>query len=123
MLLAHDATQVNSDLFQMVVTMLDPRVVLDLVVIPAGDQRLLNAHDVLQQDQEQAARLGRQLRVYTMDSEPDTQVVRLAREGHYDLIILALPEEQRWQDWAISVRNRAHCPVFFAVPPAIPREV
>ena len=55
-------------------------------------------------------------------------LVRLAREGHYDLLVLALPEERPthtalpWSDWTEYVLNHAHCPVFLAAHPVIPKE-
>jgi hypothetical protein len=54
--------------------------------------------------------------------------VRLAREGHYELIILSLPRErsEKGQPWGAEtdyVLAHAHCPVFLAAAPLIPAEV
>src|SRR5689334_22810596 len=53
-LLAHDGSPANSDLFQAVLTMLDPQVALGLLpVVPPGSDPL-NGHSVVQQDRERA---------------------------------------------------------------------
>src|SRR5262249_7261857 len=58
-LLAHDGSPANSDLFQAVLTMLDPAVALGLLpVVPPGSDPL-NRHSVVQQDREPASQLGR----------------------------------------------------------------
>jgi amino acid transporter/nucleotide-binding universal stress UspA family protein len=124
-LLAHDGTPGSSDLFQRVLTMLDPQVGLDVVAVTPqqtlGDQ-------AIQRDQEQARRLGRELHVHSPDGQPGLEIVRLAREEQYDLIILALPEERPsdtelpWSDWTEYVLEHAHCPVFLAAHPLIPKE-
>src|SRR5207248_8652747 len=58
-LLLHDGSPANSDLFQGVLTMLDPEVALGIVpVVPPGSDPL-NGHSVVHQDQERARQLGR----------------------------------------------------------------
>ncbi len=127
-LLAHDGTPASSDLFQWVLTMLDPQVVLDVVAVgPVGPQTG-NGHAAIERDREQAARLGRELRVYPAEGEPGPEVVRVAREGQYDLVVVALPEERPaqpelpWPGWTEYVFSHAHCPVFLAAHPLIPKE-
>jgi amino acid transporter/nucleotide-binding universal stress UspA family protein len=127
-LLAHDGTPTSSDLFQWVLTMLDPQVVLDVAAISPGGAPPLNGNAAIERDREQAARLGRELHVHTTDGGPGPEIVRVAREGHYDLIVLALPEERPAHaalplpDWTDYVFSHAHCPVFLAAHPLIPKE-
>ncbi len=128
-LLAHDGTPGSSDLFQLVLTVLDPQVALDVVVVTADAAEVANGHDLVQQDQERAARLGRELQVYPVKGELGPGIVRLAQEGHYDLIILAAPVDrprngsQSWSAWTDHVLHQAHCPVFLAMHPVIPSQV
>jgi amino acid transporter/nucleotide-binding universal stress UspA family protein len=128
-LLAHDGTPASSDLFQGVLTMLDPMVALGLVsLVPPGVEPL-NGHGLVQQDKERARNLGRELQVYTPDGDAAAAIVRLARENQYDLVILPLPEEQSGAAAALVdrrnayVQRNAHCRVFLAAPPVIPPEV
>jgi len=147
-LLIHDGTLASSDLFRSVLTMLDPEVVLGLVGLPrAGSSASLRlatpsgglghsasdapaaAPDLIQQDQQQAERVGRKLQVFSLNGDPGPEVVRLAREGNYDLIVLALPEEQLagtckpWAAWTDHVLSHAPCRVFLASRAALPQEV
>ncbi|HEV3259030.1 MAG TPA: amino acid permease, partial [Gemmataceae bacterium] len=127
-LLAHDGSPASSDLFQAVLTMLDPQVVLSLVsLVPPGTEPL-NGHGVVQQDQQRARQLGRDLKVYDVADHAGTEIVRLAREGHYDLIILALPADLPAGctlpvgEPTGYILHNAHCRVLLAATPALPQE-
>src|SRR5208283_1926420 len=88
-LLVHTGSPESSDLFQGVLTMLDPEVVLALVSLVPPGREPFNGHGVIQQDQERSQRLGRELPILNLEEgEPGPQIVRLALEGHYDLVIL-----------------------------------
>ena len=125
-LLVHDGTPADSDLFRWVLTILDPQVVLDLFSVQAAEHHA-GAADVLTHDREQAQRLGRKLEVHVPQGEPGPELVRLAREGHFDLIIVGLPEGRShaspWPGWVDLVLSNAHCPVFLAAHPLLPKEV
>jgi len=131
-LLVHDGTSAGSDVFQSVLTMLDPKVALDLVALtPAAESAENPPHvnGVFQRDRERARHLGRELRIHPLNGQFGSDVVRLAREGHYELIILPLPQERpaekgrMWCSEIDYVLNHAHCPVFLAASPVIPAEV
>jgi amino acid transporter len=128
-LLLHDGTAAGSDLFQAVLTMLDPQVVLAIVPAVTVGEESSNGHGVIQQDEERAKRLGRELSVSYVQEDTGEAFVRLAQEGQYDLIILPLPEEppagqtSRLDPRAHYVLDRAHCRVFLAASPRIPQEV
>lgn len=128
-LLVHDGTQANSDLFQAVLTMLDPLVALAIVpAIPPGSDPY-NGPSVIQQDQQRARQLDREMQVCQVNGELAAEILRLAQEGRYDLIILSIPAELPQGMTSpldiplidTVVRN-AHCRVFLASPPNIPRE-
>jgi amino acid transporter/nucleotide-binding universal stress UspA family protein len=128
-LLAHDGSPANSDLFQAVVTALDPAVQLDLLpIVPMGSEPL-NGHGVLHQDEERARQLGRELLVHDLKMPTGEEIVRLARENQIDLIILPLHVESNSDPiGALDERFRhvarhAHCRVFLATTPGIPQEV
>jgi amino acid transporter len=125
-LLVHDGTPESSDLFQAVLTMLDPGVVLAFAQISSAGFN--NGHGTLSQDRERARKLGRELAVHSISTDPGPEIARTARQGQYDLIILPLPAESQAgptlaMDGLIGYLLRhAHCRVFLAAPPAIPQE-
>jgi nucleotide-binding universal stress UspA family protein len=128
-LLTHDGSAAASDLFQGVLTMLDPEVVLGLVsLVPAGGEPH-NGPSVVQQDRLRAEKLGRHLSVYEPTGDAGPELVRLAREGQYDIIILSPPQEQPGGPTAVVDRRaeyvlrNAHCRVFLAAAPLIPQEI
>jgi amino acid transporter len=128
-LLAHDGSPGNSDLFQAVLTMLDPQVVLALApVVPPGSEPL-NGHSVVHQDEERARQLGRELIVLSLKVADGPEIVGKAKDGEYDLIILPLsPESPADPIGTLDERSRyivrnAHCRVLLAAAPIIPTEV
>jgi amino acid transporter/nucleotide-binding universal stress UspA family protein len=128
-LLLHDGTPDSSDLFRELLTMLDPQVLLAVApVAPAGEQPPTSLN-LLPHDTEQARHLGRDVRLLPLPGGSGEEIVRAAREGQYDLIVLALPAEppagqtDRVDARARFVMERAHCRVFLAAAPLIPHEV
>ncbi len=128
-LLTHDGSPVSSDLFQAVLTMLDPQVALGLVSLVSSGPEPLNGHALIHQDKERAAKLGRELTVHDLHGDLGPGIVRLAHDGQFDLIILCLPHEQAGGAPALHdpraeyVLSHAHCRVFLAGSPVIPQEV
>lgn len=129
-LLVHAGSPASSDLFQGVLTMLDPQVALAIVSLVPKGREPYNGHNLIRQDQERARHLGRPVEVYTLDDGPaGPQIVRLAKEKQFDAIVLALPRERpaevaaAWEEMIQYVMNKAHCPVLLAAPPLIPHEV
>jgi hypothetical protein len=127
-LLVHDGSPASSDLFQAVLTMLDPQVLLGLApLVPPGTESV-NGYALIHQDQERAERLNRGLQVLELKQDDGPEVVRQAREGQYDLIIIPLPGESSDPVAELDQRSRyivahAHCHVFLAARPTIPQEV
>jgi amino acid transporter/nucleotide-binding universal stress UspA family protein len=126
-LLAHDGTPAGAELFDAVLTMLDAQVTLDVVPLPGSEGS--NGRS-LDEAQERARQLGRELTVHTINGQWAEALVRLAREGEDDLIILPLPAERpagpkhSWWDAGVQyVLDHAHCKVLLAAVPLIPREV
>ncbi len=127
LLLLHDGTTANSDLFSAVLTMLDPKVRLTLLpVVPAGKGPF---NGVLEKDQERAEQLGRQLHVLRLDKADGPAVVQKAREEQYDIIVVPVPPDSgsnplgRLDDRSRYIAQHAHCRVMLATAPAIPTEV
>jgi amino acid transporter len=126
-LMVHDNTPESSDLFQAVLTMLDDQVALTFVsakVVTPGNG---NGTNFLLKDQERANQLGRGVDIKVLADDAGSEIVRLAENGKYDLIILPLPAEappgQGVDARSSYILRHAHCRVFLAAPPAIPQEV
>src|SRR5207244_2305085 len=94
-LLTHDGSQASSDLFQGVLTMLDADVALGLVPLgaPERPQPANGGSCSVRHDRERADHLGREVEVLTPVGDSGEEIVRLAHDGQYDLIILSLPAE------------------------------
>jgi amino acid transporter/nucleotide-binding universal stress UspA family protein len=125
-LMLHDGTAACGDLFEGVLTMLDPQVSLTLVPVATPDD-LPPDQAQIQQDQHRARRLRREVTIVPVDGDVPAGVVRLARDGHYDLIVVPLPPDlparpQRLDERSARILHQAHCPVFLAGTPVIPHE-
>jgi amino acid transporter/nucleotide-binding universal stress UspA family protein len=124
-LLAHYGDPQSSDLFAAVLTMLDSRVALTLV--PVEPAAAGNGNAILQKNLEHAQQLGRPVEVHRLpDRDANAEILRLAREGKYDLLIVGVgPPPALDQQPAVDVQQllrNAPCQVFLASPPAIPLE-
>src|SRR5262249_9910958 len=85
-LLVHAGSPSCSDLFQAVLTMLDPQVVLSIAPVVAPGQEPLNGHNLVHQDQERAKQLGRELSVIQLTKDSGEEIVQQASTGQFDLI-------------------------------------
>jgi amino acid transporter/nucleotide-binding universal stress UspA family protein len=128
-LLAHDGTQADSDVFEWVLTMLSTDVQLDIVRAAPLDSMSIVGHDTFDKDWQWAEQLGRTLKILAAEPQSGPDIVRMAAEGAYDAIVLPAPSAS-WRtygaqadDWLADVLNHAPCSVFLAIHPAIPREV
>jgi hypothetical protein len=124
----HDGSPASSDLFQAVLTMLDPQVMLALIPIISPESGPLNGRGVLQQDQERAKHLGRALKVLDLPTADGPSIVTRLREDQYDLAVVPLPGETTDPLTHVDERGRylvthAHCRVCLISAPGIPPEV
>jgi len=128
-LLTHDGTTANSDLFQAVLTMLDPAVRLAIVPLTPPGPAPVNGNGVLHHDEERARQLDRDLTILHLKIGDGPEIVQRAREEQYDLIILQLQSESpsnplgELDARAKYILQYAHCRVFLSSTPAIPQEV
>jgi hypothetical protein len=128
-LLLHDGSSSSSDLFQAVLTMLDPQVALGVVPLLAPHSEPLNGRSVVHQDAERARQLDRELQVILLPTPDGPAIVEKASSDQYDLIILPLSNESpndplgTLDERARYIVCNAHCRVFLATHPVIPQEV
>ena len=131
-LLVHDLTPHSADVFDHVLTMLDPEVGLSFVPVPAtdtGGEAGPSSMSQLEQDAERAAKLGRELLIHTIEGDPATEILRIIRKYNYDLLILSTPPAWGSADqsalcaWQQTVMHDAPCCVCTIALPAIPQTV
>jgi nucleotide-binding universal stress UspA family protein len=126
-LLVHRNDAESSDLFAAVLTMLDPQVDLTLVAVAAQGQ-VSSDRDWVHQDLELARQLKRKLEYDSRpNGDPTAQIVRLAQERKFDLIIIGRSAEPTPQEAAPldidAIVRHAPCRVCLVSPPVIPHEV
>jgi amino acid transporter len=134
-LMLHDNTSHARDLFDAVLTMLDPDVVFDLVHLSAlhqpegisqGGSSILNNASLVQ-DVDRAQKIGREITVHTVQGDPGPAIVALVLEHDYDLIVLDAPaiveNGGSLPAWEQYIREHASCAVCLLSLPAIQREV
>jgi amino acid transporter/nucleotide-binding universal stress UspA family protein len=124
-LLVHDGTRASRDLFQALLTMLDPGVALTIVALKT------ETHDPseIMDEREQAEQLKRAIDVKMVNGTPGPEIVRLAREGKSDVITFAkstdapIHEALGPNTWEGYVIRHAPCQVLVATPPVPPEEL
>src|SRR5262249_28708787 len=128
-LMAHDGAQTSRDVFEWLLTMLAPDVDLDLVAVAPHSPLPVNGQTGLEKDEQRAVQLGRKLKILDSHPQGGVDIVRLARDGHYNVIVIPWSEEVRLHaegdadDWAYFVLQNAPCSVFLASHPVVPKEV
>jgi amino acid transporter len=127
-LMVHDNTSRSSDLFEIVLTTLDPTVSLDLAHLPgvSASGSPSTGNGSLHADVERAEKIGRELVVHKLDEDPGFGIVRLTLEHDYDLVVLdaAGPESATGRPiWHAYIYDHAPCAVCVLSLPAIQREV
>ncbi|MFN0056600.1 MAG: amino acid permease [Planctomycetales bacterium] len=129
-LMVHDNTPHAADLFEAVLTMLDPDVRLDIATVPelvrpgAASQPTATT---LQQDIERAENIGREVQVHRLSENPGPEVVQLVLEHDYDLLVLdgseVADDDDNVPPWHKFVREHSPCTLCVLSVPSIPREV
>jgi amino acid transporter len=126
-LFVHDGTRPSSDVFEWLLTMVSSGVELDVVRAAPLNATLVNGSDTLLKDKDWAAQLGRPLNILAAEPQRGQEIVRISREKNHDAIVLPaqprMPEVSSEQDWEAFILAHAHCGVFLAVHPVVPREV
>jgi amino acid transporter/nucleotide-binding universal stress UspA family protein len=120
-LLAHDATPACRDIFQWLQTMLAAAVDLELVAVATPSPRNQNGIEAIQEDAQRAKQLGRTVKIVSLEPQSGPEIVQLARDGSYDVIVL--PAEAAPTEWATYVLQHAPCSVFLASHPVIPEDM
>jgi amino acid transporter len=128
-LLVHDGTRTSSDVFEWMLTMMSSSTALDVVRAHKLDASATDGQEAFEKDRQWAAQLDRPVKVLSDSPQSGPEIVRMSREGNYDVIILPAlsaswsPGAASDDDWMAYVVQHAPCNVFIAIHPSIPREV
>jgi len=126
-LLVTQETSDSNDLFEGVLTMLDPEVQLGLAIPATSPSPLNDGQDIAHLAEERSKQLGRHVTILSVKGETGPEVVRLAREGNYDVIVLAPSDEPSSNGplplapWMEHILRNAHCRVLVASTVALPQ--
>jgi amino acid transporter len=124
-LLVLDDSRLGLDVFQSILTTLDPAVALKVLVLPPDDAPADARHSI----EEQARQVGRVIELATPFGESGPAVVQQARDGGFDLIVLPLPEGTPHgghldvPEWIQHVLLNARCRVLLVANPVLPTEL
>jgi amino acid transporter/nucleotide-binding universal stress UspA family protein len=128
-LLVHDGSLVSHDVFEWLLTMLLPEVELDFAIAAPIDLPQAQGRETIVRDKQQAEQLGRKIKLLGDEPQSGSDIVRLAEEAGYDLIVLPAAGESRGysstnqDDCADFILHNAPCSVFVASHPALPKAV
>ncbi len=126
-LLVQEDSRAGLDLFQAVLTTLDPDVALTIVLLPP-DEGVLPA-EVRAAIAEQSAQVGRKIEVRLLAGVPGPAITTLARELGSDLILVPLPQEidrakpLLLPNWIKHVMQNAPGRVLLVADPVLPKEL
>lgn len=129
--MVHENTPRSSDLFDTVLTTLDPDVALDLVHITndvnCSGGGATAGNITLVQDVGRAEKIGREVTIHSIQEDPGPAIARLVSEKDYDLVVMdaQAPAEgaAETSGWRQYVQEHASCAVCLLSLPAISREV
>ena len=126
LLVQHDSRS-GLDVFESILTTLDPAVELKILVLPPDDNA--PGADVLHAIVDQARQVGRKVAVQTLNGQPGPDIVQQAKDGGFDLIVVPLPDEMdrgkqlALPDWIQFVLQNARCRVLLAASPVLPTDL
>ena len=125
-LYVHDGSTEGHDLFQAMLTTLDPLVSLTVVPLPMGQRNSEDGHDMCAEDVEFASNIKREIQTIEVSGELGPGIIDIATRDKIDMIVLLIDRENMPQLsaserlWSDHVIHHAACLVFLAVPPPIP---
>ena len=107
--------------------MLDPGVQLALATPPQSEKPASDSQNIPHLAEGRSKQLGRDVVMLRVNGDMGPDVVRLAKDGDYDLIVLAPPADPPsggplpLTSWMEFVIRNAHCRVFVAATVAVPQ--
>ena len=120
-------TRTGVDVFQSVLTALDPAVELTTLILPStsGDASADAVHLI----EEQSRQVARKVAVRMLTGPNGPEIVQQAKDGGFDLIVLPLPDEMdlgkqiTLPGWTLHVLQNAPCRVLLVANPVLPTDL
>jgi nucleotide-binding universal stress UspA family protein len=115
------------DLFQSVLTTIDPEVDFKVLVMPV--EKGEESADVQHLIGDQARQVDRRIAIEKLDGNPGPEIIRKAREGGFDLIIVPLPDEMdrgktlALPEWIQHVLQNSPSRVLLVADPVLPTDL
>jgi hypothetical protein len=126
-LVVQNDSRVGLDVFQSILTMLDPGVELKVLVLPPEDD--IASADALHAIEDQSRQVGRKVAVQMLNGNRGPDIVQQAMDGGFDLIVLPLAEEMDFgrpvslPAWIQHVLQNAHSRVLLVANPVLPTDL
>ncbi len=125
--LVHFNNQESSDLFEAVLTMLDPQIALTVVCLP-GKPDEAKPPDWAQRNAEQAKQLKREVVFHALPGkDPGAEIVQFAEQEDCDALIVSMKSSSVWEEGPSLdpefLLQKAPCRVCLVAPPPIPQTV
>jgi amino acid transporter/nucleotide-binding universal stress UspA family protein len=125
--LVHFNSQESSDLFEAVLTMLDPQIALTVVCLPCKADEP-QTQDWVQRNAEQAKQLRREVEFHPLPGKnPGAEIVQFAEQEDCDVLIVAMKSSAVWEEGPCLdpdfLLQKAPCRVCLVAPPPIPQTV
>lgn len=126
LLVQHDS-RAGLDMFQSLLTTLDPAVAFKVLILPP--EPAAPPADARHAIEEQAQQVGRKVAIEPIAGDLGPLIVRQAKEQGFDLIVLPLPDElDRGRQiavpaWIQYVLQNAHCRVLLVANPVLPTDL
>ena len=126
-LVVQEDSRAGLDIFQSILTTLDPAVELKFLVLPLEPET--TGADALHAIEDQAKQVGRKVTIEPLDGERGPAIVQQAKDGGFDLIVLPLADEMvhakqiALPSWMQHVLQNARSRVLLVVNPVLPTEL
>jgi hypothetical protein len=125
-LLVQEDSRTGLDVFQSILTMLDPAVDLNIVILPPEDSV---GASVLHLIEEQTRQVGRTVSLHTLDGDIGPAIVKQALDGSADVILVPLSDDVahgtklELPTWVQHILHNARCRVMLVANPVLPTEL
>lgn len=127
-LMAHDGTRACSDVFDVVLTVLDPSIHLGVALIPNGEGKPPcegPLPECLESDRHRAEKIGREIEMHIATVDPQKQLGELVSAQNYGLVVLPMlstecADSQR--RWIEEFESHSPCPICIVRLPSVMQE-
>lgn len=127
-LMVHDGARESSDIFDVVLTVLDPSIHLGVALVPHEEVAVPAEGqwpECLETDRQRAEKIGREVELHAALVDPVRQLNELVAERSYGLVVLPLPSAERAHaaaSWSEELEKHATFPLCLVRMPSVMHE-